>query len=307
MANFFKAMKAKALTKFELTRGKVNKNLPEILIAGGVLLTVTGAVIACIKTKKELEVIDDHKLDMAEINEHVENGDMTKEEAKKAKFETTKGTVYKTVVNYLAAFLFYAAGTTCIITGAVKGKNMRNDLAADLSATMGAFALYRERIRDRLGEEAESDIYYGRSTVDVGIMNPDGTTEQKHYKTDPVKTGHPLEFVFNDQTSSKFEHGDLGTKYNFTLIKSVISSYSDELNAPWGGRPIRLNAILNAIGLKEEGRYDNYGWLPKDLGGVVDKISAGLEKYADGINGIDIPEDGELILEFNAEFISDKY
>lgn len=305
--NFFKATKAKVLTKLDMTRLKLRKNAPEIMIFGGIILTTASIIVACKKTLKMPEIVDAHKEDMKNINIDEGTGEITKEESRAQKFAVTKRTVLRTASNYILPFMSFTTGTILIIGGAVKGRNMRNDLAADLSATMGAFALYRDRIRERLGEEAEADIYYGRNTVHYTKMNEDGTTEEKDVKTFPKSTGHPLEFIFNDQTSSKFEHGEMGTKYNFTLLKSVLANVKDELTAPWGGRPIRLNYVLNMLGFKEEGKYDNYGWLPESLGGTVRDVSFGLEKYSDGDGGIDIPIDGELILEFNAEFISDKY
>ena len=307
MANFFKAAKAKALTKLDIAKGKLSKNSPELMIGAGLVLTTVSIVLFCKKTLNTPEIIDDHKLNMAEVNEHVEKGDMTHEEAKKEKFGITKQTVFRIAGNYILPFMGYAGGTILVIGGAVKGKNKRNELSADLGAALSAFAMYRDRIRDRLGEEAEADIYYDRHSFDYTEMKEDGTVETKKAKSMPGRTGHPLEFCFNSLTSSKFEEGELGTKYNFALLKSELAAAQDELTAPWGGRPIRLNYILGRLGLKEEGKWDNYGWLPDELGGTVQKISFGLEKYSDGDKGMDIPIDGEIILEFNAEFISDKY
>ena len=319
MANLFKVTKTKILNKIDITKMKAQKHAPELLIGAGIVLTTGAVIFACKKTMKLQGIIDDHKQGMADINAAVEAGDKeykdedgtvktyTAEDGKQDKVILTKETVFKVAGNYLLPFLMFGSGIALIIGGAVKGNNMRNDLSEKLGASMAAMAALRERMRDRLGDEMADDIYYGRNNFEYTEMHEDGTNETKNVKTAPRKTGTPTEFFFNSQTSSKFENGPLGTQYNMSLIKSILAQLEDERTAPWGGRIIRLNRVLSMLGMKEEGRWDGWGWLPNDIDELAEAISFGLEKYSDGVNGIDIPEDGEIILEFNCQYIADKY
>lgn len=308
MANFVNKAKSKFLDTKNTLALKWVKNKPELLIGAGVALTAVSVFIFCKKTLNTPEIIEDHKEAMANVNEAVKEKAIGPEEAKKEKAHITKETAVRVASNYLLPFLLYGLGTTAIIVGAVEGRTDRNELAAAVTAQGALIAGLRSRMEERFGKEVADDIYYDRNTVKYTEMHNDGTTEERTVKTHPLGSGSPMEFIFSDQTSSKYEHGDLGMRYNIMLIKSVCKEFDDELNSPWGGRVIRVNEARKALGLEELGMYDGWGWLPKDRGGSVDHVSFGYEKYmVGGAQGVDLFPDTPIHLEFNAEFIADKY
>lgn len=301
-------LKAKLLNAKNTLALKWVKNKPELLIGAGVVLTGVSIFLFCKKTLNTPEIIDAHREDMAKVNEAVSNGDLSKEEAKKEKAHITKDTAFRIASNYLIPFLTYALGTTAIVVGAVEGRTSRNELGAAVAAQGALIAGLRSRMEERFGKEVADDIYYNRDTVKYTKLNEDGTSEERTVKTHPKGSGHPMEMIFSDQTSTKYETGDLGMRYNVYLIKSVCSQLDDELNAPWGGRVVRVNEARRLLGLEELGIYEGWGWVPKSRGGSVNNISFGYEKYTvGGEQGVDLFADAPIHLEMNAEYIANLF
>ena len=314
---FFKSIGDKAVSIAKTTGFKVKVHKPEILLIGGITLMAVGAVYACKKTLNVDKILDEHKESINKINEAVKNDRKfesedgkakayNKSEATKDKVSVYSKTVAKFAKNYFIPTVIFGIGAAAVSYAVITLKAENLELATVANATLASYNAYRDRVREKIGTEAEEDIYFDRKNVKVTKLNEDGTSENVTVKTNPIDPGHPFVFHFNERTSRKFETGPYGHRYNIAMLKSILSTYQDKKDCPWG-TPIHLNDILIEAGLEPEGKYDNCGWLPSRLGGKP--ISFGLEKYTrtDEEGGIAYSEDGDIILEFNCEYISNRY
>ena len=98
-------------------------------------------------------------------------------------------------------------------------------------------------------------------------------------------------------------------RYNLSFAKSIEKEIDDMVFGPYGGEPVELNVVLKKLGMLKCGAMMGEGWVPTKLGGKVNHVSFGLEKYSlpDELGGVDIMNCDEIKLEFNCEHIMNKF
>ena len=314
-----KAFRSKASKFRSFKKGailKVKKHAPEILLVTGIIATGAAIVTACKATRKLDKIIDEHKENLDKINISVEETKTfidddgkekkyTKEVAKTDKFCTYRDTAFRIVKTYAVPAALFIGGVTCFVASTVILKKREKASLALFNGSLAAFNAYRSKIRDAVGEEAESKIYHGIDEVKVTDIKADGTSEEKIIKQ--VDRPHNVyTFRMNSQTC-RFWESDM--KYNLMFARSVEEDIDNLVFGEFGGEPVELNAALKKLGMLKCGAMMGEGWVPEKLGGKVKRVSFGLEKYTlpDEEGGVDIMDCDEILLEFNCEHIMDKF
>lgn len=316
MANFFKKGATKFRSFSKTAKMKTKKHAPEILVVTGIIATGAAIITACRATRKLDKIIEEHKEGLEKINVSVEETKKfvdddgkektyTREVAKTDKFCTYRDTTFKLIKNYAIPAGLFIAGMTCFVASTVILKQREKAAIALFNGSLAAFNAYRSRVRDAVGDEVESKIYHGIDEVKVTDLKSDGTHEERIVKTASVPH-NVFSFRMNSQTC-RFWEKDM--RYNLTLAKSIEKDIDDMVFGEFGGEPIELNSAFKKLGMLKCGAMMNVGWVPKKLGGHVNHVSFGLEKYSmtDDEGGVDIRDCDEIMLEFNCEYIADKF
>lgn len=167
-------MKANNLTRsFKLFGLKCKKNAPTIMVAGGVVGVVVGAVMACKATLKVQPVLEEQKQKLIDIHEKMDKQEIADREAKKELTAAYGNTAFKVAKLYAPAV---AVGTISIasILGSHHIMGRRNTaLSAAYMAVDQGFKAYRKNVKDRFGAEIDRELKYGIKPVEVDTVDID--------------------------------------------------------------------------------------------------------------------------------------
>lgn len=308
-----------AKTFLHNTKVQAKAHLPEIALVGGVVLTVAGTIYACKQTLKLNDILDEHHERINAIN-NVKEGAKYKDEDGNAKpyddgaRVSDKICVYRDTTLaiaklYILPAVGIAAGEALKIYAFVSEKKEAVKYATIANTAMATLQSYRDRWRDRVGDEEEARVFYDRDDNKVTVMNDDGkgnvTTETINSTTCDIPEG-TFTVIFSPSTSKMC---DDNLRYMLPVLQAWEQEWNERIYMGLDGGEIgELNRILRFMGLKERGDWMKAGWVPRKYKGKVNHVSFGLDKYKKPIEegGLDFEKDGYFILEFNCEYI-DQY
>jgi len=256
------------------------QHAPEIMIGAGILAGA-GALYFTVRGTLKLEkTLDDHSDRINTVKKNYipedklvdveENGinkvdvDLTEEEYKSYKrdlfkeYLKTTGTI---ALNYApAAALALASAGLSIGAYGIMNKRVAVALTA-LESVTASFAEYRQRVKDRYGEEAENDILLGKTTEHVAVEKElkNGKTklvdeEQTSYKGSASTYGR----TYSINTAKNFLGGGDGRAYNKTFIENIEEAANLTLRRRGY---IFLNEVYQLLGFDETPEGQLVGWL----------------------------------------------
>lgn len=210
----------------------VSKHSPEILVGVGITAFIAAGVLTAKQTIKAADILYDYKEDP---------------EADGAKKTVALG-IIKT---YALPVGLGVVGTTSILCGFGILKKRYVAVTAAYTSLKEAYDIYRKRISDKYGEEADRYGLYGVTDEEEIIKNPE--TGKKEKVTKPVYSGEgfgsPFAKLFapydvEHGTGSKYyERGDV--MYNESMLditeRGFVSRYEN-------GEPIFLNEVYKSLG-----------------------------------------------------------
>ena len=177
---------------FETVKFTTKKYSPEILLGFGILGVGVSTVLACKATLKVEEVLDIYEESMENIEstlERSENGDLAGVEysltdAKKDKITLKTQTVVQFAKIYAPAATLMGVSIGCIL-GSYRIMSKRQvALMAAYKVVEEAFANYRKRVVNELGEAKDGHFMYGTKTVIDENTIIDENGEEKKIKTE---------------------------------------------------------------------------------------------------------------------------
>lgn len=314
----FKKTRTKVRSFVKTTKLKAKKHSPEILVGIGIIATAASIITACKATKKVDSIFDEHHEEMEKIKKASEGNKKYKDEedggkvkkydkdtAKMDKFCTYRDTTFKLVKNYAIPAGLFIIGMTCFVGSTVILRKREKAAVALFNGSLAAFNAYRCRVQDAIGAEAETKIYHGIEEVPYTELKEDGTTEEKVLRT--VGRSHNVYTFHMNEETCRFWEKDM--RYNLMLAQSIEEEVDKLVFGEFGGEPMELNQVLKKLGLLKCGAMMNVGWVPEKLGSSVKCVDFGLKKYhmPDEQGGVDITTCDEILLEFNCEYIADKF
>ena len=260
---------ATALQTFGLTTKKYS---PEILAAVGGIGTIAAIVLACKATTKAGDILEEHKKSVEEIHEVKDSEEYAEEyDEKDYRKDLTivySHTVLKLVKLYGPAILT-AAGSLFCMFAAVNILRKRNAALTMACTTLAsAFANYRQRVKDRYGEDTEFEIYHNiqeKEEVEVTTdKNGKEKTKVKKVKL-PSGTASPFAIVFDescplwtgDRETDICQINNIERFCNDRLIANGILTLND-VRKEFGLDPIQEGQIFGWVRRKNNPMGDNY-------------------------------------------------
>ena len=278
---------------------QVKKHSPEILMGVGVAGFVSTVIFACRATTRAEEVLDRHAKRMEEAKEAAAVAEPN--DGYDIKKETIM--VYSETAVGLAKLYWPAIGMgTLSIACFLKAYSIINTrylgVVAAYNAVSGAFDLYRQRVKEELGEQMDRHFRYGSEMSDMEITEFDEkgkskTVKEKAENIDRENIGASEYAKFFDNHCIEWDPNPI---YNLKWLRANETAANDILNSRGH---IFLNEVYDMIGLPHTTAGAVVGWVKGQGDGFVD---FGLNKPDNEsarrfING----EDNVVLLDFNVD------
>lgn len=224
---------AKAMVR---TAGLWTKNhAPELLLAGGTISFVATVVTASRATIKAQEVLEDHKDAMRDIKLAQATADeetYSEEDIKKDTIVVYSRTGWEMIKKYALPAGCAVLSLTCFFASYGIMKKRYVALGAAYTALNESFKLYRQRVIDDKGKEA--DIYYLTGVKASTITEKDPETGEKVKKTviKDMEGNEILASPYMFKFSKYKENGKLNNHWctSDTLNRAFILGQCDYLN-----------------------------------------------------------------------------
>lgn len=180
------------------------KHSPELLVVGGILSTAASVALAVYSTTKLDKVlapynkkIDFIKSDLKDDNK-VQNKEVDVKEAKKELAVTYGQAALKVTALYAPSIIFFVSSVGCIL-GSHKIMRSRNLALTAACATLEkSYKAYRDRVKNKIGEEAENKIYKDIYKEEKEIIDPvTGETKTKKVDVPHVKEDHDWNVMYD--------------------------------------------------------------------------------------------------------------
>lgn len=293
----------------------LKKHSPEIFMILGITGTVVSAVVACKASTKVSKILEKTKADIDTIHEMASNEDMkneySEEDAKKDVVIVYTQTAVQFAKLYAPAVLLGAASITSIL---ISNNILRKRYAAVGAAYMllsDDFKKYRERVKERWGEQIDRELKYNvkAKKIDKVVTDPE-TGKEKKVKENTFVVTDPSEVSGYARFFEKYTHDSEGNvipnenwtpnnEYNIMFIKAMEMTANDRLIAR---KRLFLNEVYDMLGFPRSKAGQVVGWVYNSDNPKVDHyVDFGL--YADNLNYSDYVYgcDPAILLDFNVD------
>ena len=290
----------------KMTGFKVKKHSPEILVAAGIVGTITSTVMACKATTKAGDIVDDHHEKMEQINQVAlmakedETVDYTEQDLKK---DTT-------IVYTQTAVQFIKLYAPSVILGAVsigsilyshKILTKRNAALAAAYATIDkGFKEYRGRVIERFGKELDKELKYNIKAKEFEEVVVDEKGKEKVEKK-TVNVADPNQFSdyarFFDESCIAFTKSP---EDNLWFLKQRQGEANRRLQHDGY---LFLNDVYEMLGLPKTKAGQVVGWVYNEKEPIGDNfVDFGIydqsrEAVRDFVNGYE----RAILLDFNVD------
>lgn len=285
---------------------KLKKHSPEILIAAGVVGTVTSAVMACKATLKVNEIVEETKTQIDVIHESKEKGvtpagqAYSEEDSKKDLALVYVQTGFKYVKLYAPSVLLGAASIGCILSShnIIRKRNIA--LAAAYTTVDKGFKEYRGRVIERFGKDLDRELKYNIKAKEIEEV----VTDEKGKEKTVTKSIDVYDPNSHSPYSIVFDDGNTGWNKDPELTKFFLiqqQNYANEKLQSQGY--LFLNDVYAMLGAKKTQAGNQVGWIYDEKNPIGDNyVDFGMfdiynPKARDFINGYE----RVIILDFNVD------
>lgn len=309
------------LTKLNETFNKVSvqikKNSPAILVSAGVVGAVVSTVMACKATTKVEGILAESKKNIDTIHEAannkelVESGKYTVQDSKKDLAVVYTKTGIELIKLYAPSVVLGALSVGSILASH-RILNQRNLAITSAYAIVDkSFKDYRNRVKERYGEEVEREIKHNIKAKVIEKTVVDENGEEKK-ETETIKYVDENTGVFNEQVSeharvfdesNEYFTGD--AEYNMTFLKQNERYANDLLRARGKNGVLFLNEVYDMLGFQRTRAGQVVGWVnngdSEESDGYVDfgLTDVNRKSVKDFINGYE----QIVLLDFNVDGI----
>lgn len=293
--------------KDKLTRGffkicnKIAVKKPDILVASGLVLLIGGTVLAIVETKKGAPAIEKCQVNMNEIQKLLDDPaeDYNKKDATKDKLSCVAECAWTLAKVYAPVIGCDIVGVTLVLSGYGSVKKQKLILAAALKTVSDAYAGYRERIKEELGEDRERDIYLGLEDGEFKIEEPNenGKMVKKTVKGKVSKfPGYsPFARLFDPINTNEFKNEP---GYNKWFVQKQEQWATDYMRAHGH---VYLNQCYEWLGFEHTDLGAVYGW-KYDPNNPDKAVNFGLcDVWLDGIKDFVNGYERSVILNFHPD------
>lgn len=296
------ASATRALNKAAL---KLRKHSPEILVAAGIVGTVTSTVMACKATTKIDTVLKESKDHIDVTKKYVEETGFsekyTEQDYKKdlTIMYTQRGLQLAKL--YAPAVILGTVSITAILAGHNILRKRNVALAAAYATVDKGFKEYRGRVIERFGKELDKELKYNIKSKEVEEVKVNEETGKEEIVKKSVNVADPN--VYSDYARF-FDDGCTGwtkdPEYNLMFLKDQQRYANDRLKTKGS---LFLNEVYDMLGIPRTKAGACVGWVYDEKHPNGDNfVDFGIydlynEKARDFVNGYE----RTILLDFNVD------
>lgn len=235
------------------------KNMPVLLTIVGVVGNISGTIWACKRTLNVPDILAENDAELEKI-EATEADEKAKLKMKRKLLIRTSGKMCK---NY--------AGPAAVIIGANLasgyGMHMQHERTVE-AAAVAAGAIqglreYRDRVRERYGDDIEKEIYYNMKKGEVEETVTDENGKEKKVKkkvnvVDPDATADTFRRYLTRHNQKWWQGGDrLYVEHNIDMANDILTKklQADEFGV------LTINDVYDYLGFEKCREGMTYGWI----------------------------------------------
>ena len=284
---------------------KIKKHSPEILVAAGVVGTVTSVVMACKATLKVNDIIDEAKETVDKIHEGVEQQkhtadgeEYTQELANKDLAIVYVQTGWKFVKLYGPAVALGAASIGCMLASHNILRKRNIALAAAYTAADTGFKEYRGRVIERFGKDLDRELRYNIKAKEI----EERVVDENGNETTVTKTVEVMGPNNHSIYSVIFDDGNLGWSKNAELNKVFLIQQQEAANFRLKQQGVlTLNEVYDMIGAPRTAYGQIAGWVYTGDGTAGDDyVDFGIfDIYNENVRDFINLREKTVVLDFN--------
>lgn len=262
---------------------------PEILTAGGIILGVAALITACSKMKEAEAATEENHAELEEEQTRYENEEEPDRKKHVANCIKIGG---KSAWRYLKVFWIPLLLEILSIVAIWYSHGIMVKRNAALASTAMVLTQqlenYRERVRDKVGEEAENDLFYGLTNKKIGTqieMGEDGKTKKVPIYQKLVETGAggPFDFIF-DRTNPNYQHTPGNNMSVLKLIQRECQDIMQSRATDYSKGYFMVNELYQHFGKNPPAESFGWGWFwDKHDPRLEDVIDFGINDFSNQI------------------------
>lgn len=257
----FKGIKVPAkFAKFGLL---CKKHSPEIMVVAGTVLVIGGTIMACKKTIKAHDILEQANREIKEIDQAKtmaadpsSEQSYTDKDARNDRMIIYGQTAGRLFMNYAPAILAIGAGLGLML-GAHKILLTRNAaLTAAYSKLLAGYNAYRTKVANTIGTDEEKLLSAGANKMDISVEDEDGNS--KNIKNAMVVeddgTTHSIYARIFDECNPNWSRNPVS---NLTFLRAQQNFANDALRAKGY---LFLNDVYEMLGFPKTSEGQIVGW-----------------------------------------------
>lgn len=225
---------------------KAKEHSPELLMSFGIVTMIAGTFVCVKKAERHIENKYARDMKMEEIVDKAgeEEGLMTEEEAKKEVRKEARRYVVEEIKIWSLPVALEMSGVALIFASNHIMRKRVAGLTAAFTTVSTAFDQYRERVRERYGDEVDQSIMMGEKQITVGTID-----EKGKIKKETITVADPdISSIGRYMTSSNDQWSDSESFMNNFF--SMQMSYATDLLRAKGF--VTLNDLYDLVGFQED-------------------------------------------------------
>jgi len=282
---------------------KIEKHSPEILMGLGIVGVTVSTVIACKKTLKVNDILEEKRKTVDNIHECLEAEDIeyTQEDANKDLTIVYTQTGVKLFKLYLPAIALGALSITSIVAGHTILKKRNVALMAAYAIIDRSFKRYRSNVVERFGEEIDNELRYNVKTTEIITKDEKGKEKKEVVKTtdgEGVITGYSDYAKFFDASCEAFTKDP---EFNLMFLRRQQDFANEKLKCQGH---LFLNEVYDMLDIPRTKAGQVVGWIydPKNKDSIGDNyvdfgIYKNCEPHRRFVNGLE----QNILLDFNVD------
>lgn len=269
---------SKLMLPSTITRGfskvgfTVKKHSPEILIAAGIVGTVTSTVLACRATTKLGSILEHTKEQAALYNKAAEKGYVegipySEEDARKDLAITYAQTGVQIAKLYAPAIIIGALSITSMVASHNILRKRNLALAAAYATVDGSFKEYRGRVIERFGKELDKELKYNIKAKEIEEVTTDEEGNEVVVKK-TVQVAEPSKYTIYDRCFDETcPNWQKDPEHNLYFLMQQQNWANDRLKRRGY---LYLNEVYEALGFQQTKAGQVVGWIYNEKNPVGD-------------------------------------
>lgn len=237
------------------------KHGPEILLIGGTIMVVSGAVIACRQSLKAHDILEKANSDLEDVEKAIEVAnpeDYTARDARNDRLKVYGRTFLDLAKCYGPSVLLGLVGFGMIFGGhhILKARNIA--LGAAYSGLLGKFRNYQKKVQEQLGTDKELLLRAGAEKMDISIDDEETGKEKKVKGAQVVHDngdGHSIYAKIFDEGNLNWSHNPAS---NLIFLRAQQKFANDKLKAEGY---LFLNDVYQCLGFPRTSEGQIVGWV----------------------------------------------